>query len=55
MKYKVGDIVLLYTGEDVYIFSVDKNAKKYTVVNNADQNDIREISESEIYQKMMSV
>lgn len=52
MKFQAGNTVLLYNGKTVYIVSVDKEAKKYLVVeaDNCDNNpESYYISESSIY------
>ena len=49
MKYKGGNIVLLYDGNTVYILSVDEKAKEYQVVETEKQGDPYSITESKIY------
>ena len=55
MKYSMGDIVLLYSGETVYIYQVDKKQKVYYASNCDDENDLKEIKDSDIFQKVLSV
>lgn len=50
MKYKAGNIVSLYNGKNVYILSVDKQAKKYWVADTDDsKGNMFQVDESEIY------
>lgn len=51
MKYKVGDIVCLNDGRNVYIFDTDKKMKKYqaTEVNSKENGDLFWVSEDEIF------
>lgn len=55
MKYTIGDIVLLHSGETMYIFQIDKKSKTYNVSNCDDENDLRTIKDSDIFQKVESV
>lgn len=48
MKYQEGYIVLLNSGETVYISSIDKKAKKYQVYNIDNDEELFFVSESDI-------
>ncbi|MDD4291927.1 MAG: hypothetical protein PHX51_06845 [Clostridia bacterium] len=50
MKYKKGDIVLLYDEQTALILKVNSETKKYLVVNTDDNNgEAFSVSEAEIY------
>lgn len=49
MKYKEGNIVLLESGETVYISFVDEKEKKYHVYDTDDENKVYIISENSIF------
>lgn len=50
MKYKEGNIVLLYDERNVYICSVDKHAKQYWVTDTDDsEGEMFQIGENEIF------
>lgn len=55
MKYSIGDIVQLYSGEKVYIYQVDQKQKVYYASNCDDENDLKAIKDSDIFQKVVSV
>jgi hypothetical protein len=55
MKYKEGNIVSLYDGRTVYIMSVDKQSKQYTVTETDDNSDeLFIVSESEVFMLLVS-
>ena len=54
MKYNIGNIVLLNSGESMYIFQVDKDAKAYRAVNCDDDKDIQLIRDSDIIQLIVT-
>lgn len=50
MKYKIGDIVLLESGESVHIFMIDKDGKRYFATSCDDVNKTLELKDSDIMQ-----
>ena len=50
MKYKSGDILLLYSGKTVSIIAVDAKSKQYRVMNVDDSEEIFLISEQDVFQ-----
>ncbi len=48
MKYKVNSIVLLYSGENMHIYEIDEESKKYLAVNCNDDKDFRELNDNDI-------
>lgn len=55
MKYDIGNIVLLHSGESMYIFQTDKDAEAYMAVNCNDDEDIRQIKDSDVFQLITTV
>ena len=49
MKYEAGNIVMLYSGETAYVFSVDEKMQQYQVYNINNEEDLYFVSESEIF------
>lgn len=54
MKYKVDNIVLLYSGETMHIYQVNQKSKTYSAVNCDDENDNRELKDSDIMMLVVS-
>ena len=52
MKYVEGNMVILYDERPVYIMSVNEKAKKYTVFNMDDSEEIFEISDKDVLMKI---
>lgn len=52
MKYKVGDIVLLYDGKTVYILSIDKGNNHYQAIG-VDDESVMEVNDEDIYMKVV--
>ena len=50
MKYKTGNIVLLYSGETMYIYMVDKQGKRYYAINCEQYKESRELKDTDIYE-----
>lgn len=50
MKYKEGNIVLLDSGETMYIYQIDEKSKTYYVSNCDNDKDLREVKDSQIFQ-----
>jgi hypothetical protein len=50
LKYKVGNIVLLYSGEMMYIYKVDEQGKRYYAVGCENQEDSRELKDTDIFE-----
>lgn len=55
MKYKEGDIVVLYTGETMYIINADKKRKTYLAAGTENADNIHEINESEILELFIEI
>ena len=55
MKYKVGNIVTLYSGESMYIYAIDETNKLYYATNCDDDSDSRKLMDSEIMQLLLEV
>lgn len=55
MKYKIGDIVLLYDGRTAYVSSVEKKSKTYHVCDMDDNGgNVFAVKDSDIYSLVMS-
>ena len=48
LKYKVGNIVLLYSGEIMSIYMVDEQGKRYYAVGCESYEDSRELKDTDI-------
>ena len=48
MKYKVGNIVLLYSGEIMSIYMVDEQGKRYYAVGCESYEESRELKDTDI-------
>lgn len=55
MKYSTGMIVMLKNGKNVYVFSVDEHSKTYGVSEVDDANNVYEIQEDDILEKLMEI
>lgn len=53
MKYDVGNIVCLNNGKTVYIFALDEKERKYQVSDTEDEGTVFNISEDEIFMKLI--